>query len=206
VTTFYLVRHGQIDRTIDGADPPLSLHGRAEAVQVAAYLRPHPIVRVYASPLRRAQETAALIATAFGLPVTSEPRLRERINYGDLPGQSFEQFVTLWEQASRERDFAPPFGDSSRNAGQRVEVFMAQVYTELPAGEVVAVAHGGIIADFLLNVCSPETLRQIAPAFATQPYAGEVMRNGAITTVDYRGIDAISVKAIAVTSHLPSIA
>lgn len=205
MTIFYLVRHGQIDRKIDHADPPLSPQGRVEAEQVAAYLRPHPIVRVYASPLRRAQETAAPIAAVFGLPIITESRLRERMNFGDLPEQSFEQFVALWEQSSRERDFVPPIGDSSRRAGQRVEALMAQVYAELPAGEVAAVAHGGIIADFLINVCSPEMLRQISPAFATRPYAGEVMRHGAITKVEYRGADAIVVKAIAVTSHLLDI-
>jgi broad specificity phosphatase PhoE len=109
----------------------------------------------------------------------------------------------LWEQSSRERDFVPPVGDSSRQAGQRVEAFMAQVYEELPAGEVVAVAHGGIIADFLINVCTPEMLREISPAFAARPYAGEIMRHGAITTVEYRGVDAIVVKSIAATGHLP---
>jgi broad specificity phosphatase PhoE len=217
MTLFYLVRHGQIERgqAEHPADPPLSLHGRTEAEQVVTYLRPHPILRIYASPLRRAQETAAIIATLLGLPVITEPLLRERINFGDLPEQSFEQFVTVWEQSSRERDFVPPYGDSSRKAGARLEAFMSAVYAELPTAEVVAVAHGGLIADFLLNVCSAAELAQIAPAFAATPYAGEVMRNGAITVVEYRsaeksrekeseGNGGYRVKAIALTEHLPT--
>jgi broad specificity phosphatase PhoE len=213
MTVFYFVRHGQIEREqgergqikrrqINPADPPLSVQGRVEAEQVATYLRPRPIMRLYASPLRRAQETAAVIAAALELPVQTEPRLRERVNFGDLPGQSFEEFAALWERCSRERDFMPPVGDSSRRAGQRVEAFVADVYAELPEGEVAAVAHGGIIADFLLNVATITDLMEISAAFAAQPYAGEVMRNGSITVVEYRGADRYTVKAITLTGHL----
>jgi alpha-ribazole phosphatase/probable phosphoglycerate mutase len=93
MTLFYLVRHGQIARErsrIDPSDPPLSALGRQEAMRVAAYLCPRPIARVYASDLRRARETAAPIAAEFDLPVIVEPLLRERINFGELPGQTLE--------------------------------------------------------------------------------------------------------------------
>jgi broad specificity phosphatase PhoE len=143
------------------------------------------------------------------LPVTTEPRLRERINFGDLPGQSFEQFVELWERCSRERDYVPPVGDSSRAAGERIASFMADLFAEFPAAEVVAVAHGGLIADFLLNICPATNLAQISPAFAAQPYAAEVMRNGAITVVECsgqtNGAANYTVKAIALTEHLPAL-
>lgn len=214
MTLFYLVRHGQIERgtvgkAIDPADPPLSALGRTQAEAIAAYLRQRPISRVSASPLRRAQETAAPLAAALGLPVMVEPRLRERINFGDLPGQTLAEFVALWERCNRERDFVPPVGLSSRAAGQQVESFVADVHAELPDGEVVAVGHGGIIADFLLNICPPEALAHISPAFAAQPYAGEIMRHGSITIVEYtkESEDAANyaVKAIALTAHLPSI-
>jgi broad specificity phosphatase PhoE len=135
-----------------------------------------------------------------------DPRLRERMNFGDLPGQSFEEFGAQWARASRERDYVPSIGDSSRGAGQRVEAFMAAVHQELPDSEVMAAAHGGVIADFLLNICLPRELAQISPAFAATPYAGEIMRNGAITVVEYRnvgnGMGAFVVKAIALTAHL----
>jgi broad specificity phosphatase PhoE len=206
MTIFYLVRHGQVDRRIDPADPPLSERGRQQAEQVAAYLRERPIAQIYASPLRRAQETAAPLAADLGLPVIVEPRLRERANFGDQPGQTIEEFVEVWERCSRERDYTPTVGDSSRYAGQRVESFMAAVHATLPDGEVLAAAHGGTIADFLHNVCPPATLAQISPAFAAQPYAAEVMRNGTITVVEY-AVDGDSttnyrVIAIAMNGHL----
>jgi broad specificity phosphatase PhoE len=206
MTTFYLVRHGQVDRRTYAADPPLSVQGWREAVQVAAYLRARPLARIYASPLCRAQETAVPLAAALGLPVMVEPRLRERANFGDLPGQSFAEFVALWERCSRERDYVPPSGDSSRAAGRRVEAYMAAVRAALPNGEVAAVGHGGMIADFLLNICTPEQLGQISPAFAAQPYSAEVMRNGSITVVEYKGNGdsgaCYVVKGVAFTEHL----
>ena len=172
---------------------------------MAAHLQSRPIARVYASDLRRAQETAKPLAAALGLAVIVESLLRERINFGDLPGQSFAQFLTLWERCSRERDFVPPVGDSSRAAGERVAQFMAAIYAELPTGEVVAVAHGGVIADFLLNVAPSTELARISPAFVTQPYAGEVMQHGAITVVEYGqdGAAQYAVQMIASTEHLP---
>lgn len=214
MTIFYMVRHGQIDRdhVVRGgnpADPPLSTQGRMEAEQVVAFLRPHPILRVYASDLRRAQETAAPLAAALNLLLRVDRRLRERVNFGEVPGQSREEFAALWEQGSRERDFVPPVGDSSRAAGQRVEAFMAEVHGELLAagvtnGEVVAVAHGGLIADFLLNIATPEQLAAISPEFAERPYAGDVMRNGSITVVEYTvdDVQRYHVRSIALVGHL----
>jgi broad specificity phosphatase PhoE len=161
---------------------------------------------VYASPLRRAQETAAPLAAALNLPVTVDGRLRERANFGDLPGQTFEEFVALWARCSREREYVPPVGDSSRGAGQRIEAFMAAIHAALPDGEVVAVGHGGVIADFLLNIYTPAMLAQVHPGFAAQPYAAEILRNGAITVVEYTGggdnTGHYTVKTIASTGHL----
>lgn len=207
MTLLYLVRHGQIDRRMDATDPPLSHAGRLEAEQLAANLGIRPIARVYASPLRRARETATPLAVALGLQLQVEPLLRERANFGDLPGQSFEAFVALWERCSRERDFVPPVGDSSRVAGARLESFVAALYRQLPDGEVVAVTHGGLIADFLFNICTPVTLAQLSPAFAAQPYSGDVMRYGAVTVVEYAeavgGVGRYEVRAIASAAHLP---
>jgi broad specificity phosphatase PhoE len=219
MTRFYLVRHGQIERNhgewhVDPADPPLSQQGRMQAAHVSDYLRHRAIARLYASPLRRAQETAAPLAAMLHLPLRIDARLRERMNFGDLPGQSLEDFHAMWERASRERDSVPPVGDSSRCAGERIEHFIRDVHVELvpgelvneqgSSGEVVAFTHGGIIADFLLNVCTVAQLEALSPAFVAQPYSGEIMRNGAITVVEYdpAGERSFSVTAIALTAHL----
>ncbi|HYM96798.1 MAG TPA: histidine phosphatase family protein [Candidatus Sulfotelmatobacter sp.] len=59
VTEVWLVRHGDVYAQLDEPeDPPLSSLGRAQASRLAARLRQVKIDAVYASPLRRALETA----------------------------------------------------------------------------------------------------------------------------------------------------
>ncbi len=119
--------------------------GYAEAKQVAAYLQSFPIAHVYTSPLRRAHETAEHITAELGVPVSIEPLLRERMNFGDQPGQTFKQFVAIWEQCSRQRDHVPPVGDSSRGAGQRVEAFVTAVHDDVLVVIVVQVRPRGSV-------------------------------------------------------------
>ena len=75
-----LIRHGlplRIQRE-DGApaDPPLSEIGQRQAVAVGAWLAQEKIDFIYASPLRRAYETATPLAQTLGLEVEVEPRKR----------------------------------------------------------------------------------------------------------------------------------
>ena len=101
-TTILIARHGETDwnrehRWQGHADPPLNEAGRRQALELAARLRATPPGAVYSSDLSRAQETAAIVAAAFGLELNVEPRLREvdvgewsrpdlRAGRGALPG------------------------------------------------------------------------------------------------------------------------
>jgi probable phosphoglycerate mutase len=76
-----LIRHGLPELVVndDGspADPPLSPTGREQADRVARWLDGLAIDRVYASPLRRARETAEPLALRRGLEVSIERGVRE---------------------------------------------------------------------------------------------------------------------------------
>jgi probable phosphoglycerate mutase len=69
-----LLRHGEPDWTPGGSsvlDAALTLRGRRQAEAAAAALAPLQLDAIYASPLRRAQETAEPVAKATGLtPIT----------------------------------------------------------------------------------------------------------------------------------------
>ncbi|MFZ9868093.1 MAG: histidine phosphatase family protein, partial [Ilumatobacteraceae bacterium] len=71
-----LVRHGlpvRRELTEGIADPELAPDGRNQADRLAAYLATESISAIYASPLRRAQETAAPLARTIGLrPIIEE--------------------------------------------------------------------------------------------------------------------------------------
>ena len=67
-----LARHGQTSENAAGRilgrrDPPLSDAGRAEAAALAASLRGEGLQAIWTSPLRRARETAAIVASGLGL-------------------------------------------------------------------------------------------------------------------------------------------
>jgi broad specificity phosphatase PhoE len=77
VSRLYLVRHGQAAAGwSEDPDPGLSGTGRGQAEAVALELAPLGPLRIVTSPLRRAQETAAPLAAAWGV----EPAVDERVS------------------------------------------------------------------------------------------------------------------------------
>src|SRR5256885_14950107 len=63
VSEVWLVRHADVyDGLDDVHDPPLSPRGREQAGRLAQRMRALPVAAVYASPARRAQETARQLA------------------------------------------------------------------------------------------------------------------------------------------------
>lgn len=84
-TTVHLVRHGEVfnpEGILYGRLPgfELSAHGRVQAERVAAHLASVDVAVVLASPLERAQQTAAPVAALHGVEVVTEPRLIESDN------------------------------------------------------------------------------------------------------------------------------
>ena len=182
---FYFIRHGKRDRRI--GDPSLTSEGREEAELLARKLAANAIARVFSSPLARTRETAEIIATILNLEVTEDSRLRERMNWGDIECQSFDEFMAQWERCSRERDYQPGVGDSSIEAGRRIEAFVSDCYLQSSGDTVIGVTHGGVLADFLLNVFSSEELSRISPEFCNDPYSTQAIRECSVTTFDYDG-------------------
>ncbi len=182
---FHFIRHGKRDRKM--GDPSLTSEGREDAGLLAKRLASNDITRIFSSSPARARETAEIIAAILNLEMTEDSRLRERMNWGDIEGQSFDEFVAQWERCSRERDYRPSVGDSSMEAGRRIEAFVSDCYHQVFKGTVIAVTHGGVLADFLLNVFSSEELGRVSSKFCDDPYSGEVMRECSITTVSYDG-------------------
>ena len=84
-TTVHLLRHGEVHNpghVLYGRLPGfgLSADGLRMAHAAAEALRGRDVVAVVASPLQRAQETAAPIAAVFDVPVGTDERLLESTN------------------------------------------------------------------------------------------------------------------------------
>lgn len=119
------------------------------------------------------------------IPTIQDRRLGERTNWGDIEGQSQAEFVEIWNRCSRDRHYKPKGSDPSFEAGRRIESFISDRFNEGYSGEILAVSHGGVIADFLRNVFSDETLERIRPGFVDDPYTSEIIRECSITTVSF---------------------
>jgi len=80
---FYFLRHGESEGNSAGViqgrnDYPLARRGREQAKEIAEWLRGRGIRRVFTSPLKRANETAEIVAERLGLsPPTVAAELTE---------------------------------------------------------------------------------------------------------------------------------
>lgn len=152
VTLVYLVQHGEKE-PLPG-DPGLTRRGLEQARLAGRRLRGLGISALYSSPMRRARETAEGIASVTGLTVRCDARLRERLNWdGGLP---FDAFMDLWARTMRDRDWEPADGESSRQAGMRLQEFLSGL-ADTP-GPVAAVTHGGVTVDLLRNLLGDDAV------------------------------------------------
>jgi broad specificity phosphatase PhoE len=191
----HLVRHGSVGWVTTPGDHGLDEIGRSQARRTRDHFAERPVAAVYGSPLRRAHETASVIASGLSLPVLTEVRLRELMNWGDVPGQTWEEFEALWWTCVRNHDHAPPGGSPAREVIRRFGEWVGQAGAAHPDDEVVAVTHGGVLAGFVLGVAEPDRLRSLNPEFP------ESVANCSITSLRCDG-DGIEPVALARTDHL----
>jgi broad specificity phosphatase PhoE len=92
---------------------------------------------VIASPLRRAQETAA----AFGCAVDTDDRWIE-LDYGDLDGVPMAEVPeATWAAWRADLNWAPPGGESLAALAQRVRPACQELVEEARDADVVVVTH-----------------------------------------------------------------
>lgn len=142
-----LVRHGRTTANATGllqgrVDNPLDETGEQQAQQVAAHLAStSEVARVIASPLIRAQTTAAPIAAAAGVTVETEDRFVE-LNYGDWEEKPLTDVpAEIWTQWRTNLDFRPPNGETLNELGARVRAALAEIQDAAADGDVVVVSH-----------------------------------------------------------------
>jgi len=190
-----IVQHGDKERL--PGDPGLTALGREQATLVAERLRPIDApIGVWTSPMRRARETAKPIVQALGVPLATDARLRERMNWSGPDAETIEAFLEDWRAATTDRSHEPRSGDSSHAAAARFLAVLDELATAHDEGTAIVVAHGGVTTDALRDLLGDEELRSRHPTVVE-----DGVPSGALTT-----LTAIEggwqVDAIAVTSHL----
>jgi probable phosphoglycerate mutase len=132
---FYYLRHGESEanrlKIIAGSlDVDLNDAGREQARAAIALLRPLGITHIASSGMRRARETAAIVATALDLPHAIVPGLAER-SWGDLEGKP---------RAVRKSGAQPVGAETPEQFASRTRAALAQVESR---GVPLVVAHSG---------------------------------------------------------------
>lgn len=161
-TTLFLVRHGETEWHAEnryaGADSDIDLTrlGREQAQALARWAEHARLDRLVVSPVRRAQETAAPVATATGLTATVEEDLRE-VDFGVAEGRSKAELEASDPDAlARFRDdpAAHPFpgAEPPADAARRGADCLRRLAAAHPGGRVLVVAHNTLLRLALCEV------------------------------------------------------
>lgn len=152
MTSIYLIRHATYDEIVDGVEldnPGLSAEGIRQAERLRDWLaRTHDLAAdvLIASSLRRAVETAEILAPALGQPVIREKELEEW--RGDNGSLSQEEFNARWQrltEAQKPYFRWVPDGESWLEFAARVHVALHRIVEEHESKSIVIVTHGGVI-------------------------------------------------------------
>ncbi|GAB4437888.1 MAG: alpha-ribazole phosphatase [Anaerolineae bacterium] len=152
-----LIRHGETDWNAQGryqgqTDIPLNAVGWQQAQALAQRLAREPLTAIYASDLRRAGQTATVIAEPHQLPVRHDPRLRE-MRFGVFEGLTYAEIAARYPEAlaawQQNRDTPPPGGEALAAFSARVRDFFDAVIAAHDDAAVLVVAHGGALRDMI---------------------------------------------------------
>ena len=151
-TTIVLARHGETDWNRQGrfqgqSDPPLNELGREQARQLAEQLSGERFAALYTSPLRRALETAQVVAARLGLSVEPIQELQE-IDVGSWSGLTRDEVAGRFPAAYRRwLEFVAGWhdGETYDELAERVVPAVLRLANRHPGDRVLVVTHGGPI-------------------------------------------------------------
>jgi broad specificity phosphatase PhoE len=189
-----LVRHGQpeVPRTPPTGNPPLSLHGHAQARHAANALKTERIDRIVSSGMLRADATAKPLADALGLKIEVHPDLGEV----DRWGGEYANIETIREKGAEEwrRFLAAPlnyFGiDADKFRAETLDAFRAVTMGDNDS-KIAIFTHGFPINIVLSHALGLNNDARFVPGYAS------------LTRLSGRSFDALTVVSINEHGHIP---
>lgn len=162
--TLYLVRHGENPANITKefsyrhVDYSLTSKGVLQAEQTAVFFQDVPLAAVYASPLKRARETAEIIARTQNLVVTVQEEFRE-VNVGEMEQRppteenwrEHDQIMGQWFKGNLMVAF--PGGENFLELIERARRGLLEVTRGRDGQRILVAAHGGILAALVYYFC-----------------------------------------------------
>jgi broad specificity phosphatase PhoE len=163
VTDVLCVRHGEsYSNTNDEfscrkIDHGLTQRGIDESTCAAQWLSTCGVSAIYASPLKRAKETAIIIGQTLGSNFQIEEAFRE-VNVGLLEGQPSLQnwrlhndIIDSWKQGRWDVTF--PKGESFTKLVRRVSQVLTKLASQNPGKRIVVITHGAILLAIRYGLC-----------------------------------------------------
>ncbi len=142
----YATRHGQTewnakDIILGRTDIPLSDEGIRQAQQLADKAADLSLGRIISSPMKRAMQTAQIVAEKTGLTVQTDERLIEW-DYGIFEGKS--RYLEDFPKAKAAWGCKMPCGESVFQVVQRTYNVIDDIIRLYGGEDVLLVCHGGI--------------------------------------------------------------
>ena len=144
----YFVRHGQTDWNLDHriqgrVDIELNETGRKQAAEMRDKLADKDFAAIISSPLKRAKQTADIIAELHkDMPLIEAQELSER-NFGKYEGESNSpegDYYGAWDY-TRQLETG---GETLLDLEKRVFPFLDKIRKEYAGKDVLLVAHAGV--------------------------------------------------------------
>ena len=158
-SAIFLLRHGPIDkgekkRYIGQTDYPLSKNGRSVMEAAGERLRRVRFDRIVSGALKRARDSAGIVARGRSVRVESFPELNE-VSLGLWEDRTFDAIRGRYPDEYKQRglnlaDHRPPGGESFYDLQKRVLPVYEHIAGET-AGNVLMVVHAGVIRVILCH-------------------------------------------------------
>ena len=174
ITTICIVRHGETDwnaqeRLQGRTDIPLNENGKAQAMKCGEFLAQTSWEAVITSPLKRAKETAEIIATYIGEPVMINEAFIEKC-FGEAEGMTAEER----EKAYPGKQY--PYQESEEDLEARLLSGLQDIQRKYRDKKVILVSHGAVIHK-ILKMMSNQAI--VSPQMK--------LKNACLSTIRFQG-------------------
>jgi broad specificity phosphatase PhoE len=168
-TRLLLIRHAEVELRYQSAfggriDMNLSPRGKRQAKILAGYLRRKKIDAIYASPMKRVQQTIAPTLKLGRHEQTIFSGLRE-IDFGDWTGLGWQAVQNKFTFAAHQwleqiENHGSPNGENGKDFRARVEPCLREIVKKHSGKTIAIFCHGGVIRmiiSILLDLPLPKT-------------------------------------------------